>query len=94
MLVNSSPDSSISYVDSGLVSNIKAGENKGVQLTHDHVVRALKTAPGTGNATNFTARFARPAEAGTSPTLIAFVQNAATGDVLQAVALPLSNCHP
>ena len=85
---------SIAYVDSGLVSDIKAGENKGAQLTHDHVVRALKTAPGTGDATNFTARFARPAEAGTAPTLIAFVQNAATGDVLQALALPLSGCHP
>jgi hypothetical protein len=85
---------SIAYVDSGLVSDIKAGENKGAQLTHDHVVRALKTAPLTGNATNFTARFARPAEAGTAPTLIAFVQNAATGDVLQALALPLSDCHP
>jgi hypothetical protein len=85
---------SIAYVDSGLVSDIKAGENKGAQLTHDHVVRALKTAPGTGDASGFTARFTRPAEAGTAPRLIAFVQNSATGDVLQALALPLSDCHP
>lgn len=85
---------SIAYVDSGLVSDVKAGENKGVQLAHDHVVRALKTAPGLGDASSFTARFARPAEAGSAPTLIAFVQNAATGDVLQALALPLADCHP
>jgi hypothetical protein len=85
---------SIAYVDSGLVSDVKAGENRGVQLTHDHVVRALKTAPSTGDQSNFSARFTKPAEAGVAPTLVAIVQNAATGDVLQALALPLSDCHP
>ena len=31
-----------------------------------------------------------PAEAGKMPMVVAFVQNAATGDVLQALALPLA----
>jgi hypothetical protein len=74
------------------VSEVKAGENKGARLTHDHVVRAFKSA-GAGNDT-FSARFTVPAEAGVAPMLVAFVQNTATGDVLQAVALPLSDCGP
>ncbi|HEY2816865.1 MAG TPA: DUF1223 domain-containing protein [Casimicrobiaceae bacterium] len=81
---------SIAYVDSGLVSEVKAGENKGARLTHDHVVRALKSASLA--AEPFSTRFTVPSEPGVSPTLVAFVQNAATGDILQAVALPLSNC--
>jgi hypothetical protein len=36
--------------------------------------------------------FALPAEAGQATTLVAFVQNPDTGDVLQAVALPLASC--
>ena len=83
---------SIAYVDSGLVSDVKAGENKGVRLTHDHVVRALKSAP-TGDGP-FSARFSVPAERGVSPTLVAFVQSTSTGDVLQAVALLLADCRP
>ena len=31
----------LAYTESGLVSNVKAGENRGVRLAHDHVVRAL-----------------------------------------------------
>ena len=83
---------SIAYVDSGLVSDVKAGENKGVRMTHDHVVRALKSAPA-GDA-SFSTRFTVPAEPGVSPALVAFVQNTSTGDVLQAVALPLTDCRP
>ena len=36
-----------------------------------------------------------PAEAGTASTVVAFVQNATVGDVLQALALPLAAaCQP
>ena len=81
----------IAYADSGLVSEVKAGENKGARLSHDHVVRTLKSsAIGTEP---FTTRFTTPTEAGVAPMLVAFVQNAATGDVLQAVALPLGDCR-
>ena len=81
----------IAYVDSGLVSDVKAGENRGVRLTHDHVVRAL--AKGREGALEASASFTRPAEAGGAPTLVAFIQNTATNDVLQAVALPLAACR-
>ena len=82
---------SIAYVDSGLVSEVKAGENKGARLTHDHVVRALKSSPA--SAESFSARFTIPSEPGVSPALVAFVQNTVTGDVLQALALPLADCR-
>ena len=82
----------IAYADSGLVSDVKAGENRGARLTHDHVVRAL--AKGKDGALEASASFARPAEAGTAPTLVAFIQHTANNDVLQAVALPLAACVP
>jgi hypothetical protein len=34
----------------------------------------------------------RPAEAGMHPMLVAFVQRSSTGDVMQALALPLAGC--
>jgi hypothetical protein len=85
---------SLAYVESGLVSDVKAGENRGVRLTHDHVVRALRTSEPADSRGGLTlsARFTKPAEAGGSPMLVAFVQNLRDGDVLQAVALPLAEC--
>ena len=86
----------IAYVDSGLVSDVKAGENRGARLVHDHVVRAFAT--GANRAADgrlsATATFARPREGGMQPTVVAFVQRPATGEVLQAVALPLTDCLP
>jgi hypothetical protein len=82
----------IAYADSALTSDVKAGENKGVRLTHDHVVRAL--AKGREGATEASAAFTRPTEAGASPTLVAFIQDTASNDVLQAVALALAACSP
>ena len=86
----------IAYTDSGLVSDVKAGENRGVRLTHDHVVRALKTGAGAAadGSLQFAAGFKRPAEAGTAPAIVAFVQNVDNGEILQAVALPLAACQP
>ena len=83
----------VALVDSGLVSDVKAGENRGVRLVHDHVVRALRAGP-TVDATGGGAVamvMALPAEGGQATTLVAFVQNPDTGDVLQALALPLSS---
>jgi hypothetical protein len=82
----------VAYADSALTSDVKAGENRGVRLTHDHVVRAL--AKGREGATEASASFTRPAEAGAAPTLVAFIQDVASNDVLQAVALPLAACSP
>jgi hypothetical protein len=84
----------VAYADSGLVSDVKAGENRGVRLTHDHVVRALhllEPAPGDGRW-QASATVQKPAEPGGHPMLVAFVQRASSGDVLQSVALPLDGC--
>ncbi len=80
----------IAYTDSGLVSDVKAGENRGVQLRHDHVVRSLH-GPYPIDASGAAAAalvLAPPRESGQSPTLVAFVQDGRNGDVLQALALP------
>jgi hypothetical protein len=84
----------IAFVDSGLSSDVKAGENRGARLSHDHVVRAFATGAVREADGRITARatFTRPREAGTQPTIVAFVQRPATGEVLQAVALPLTDC--
>jgi hypothetical protein len=82
------PTLALALVDNGLVSDVKAGENRGVRLTHDHVVRDYATS-ALGRAT---VEWALPKEAGHTPTVVAFVQDAANGDVLQALALPLAAC--
>jgi hypothetical protein len=83
----------VALVDSALASDVKAGENSGVRLVHDHVVRALRAGPGVDAAGAAAVEMvvALPAEAGQATTLVAFVQNPDTGDVLQALALPLSS---
>ncbi len=85
----------VAFTDSGHVSNVKAGENRGVRLAHDHVVRALSgmsTADAGGRA-RLASTLTLPKEAGKAPTLVAILQNPANGDVLQALALPLENCR-
>ena len=82
----------IALADSRLVSDVKAGENAGVRLTHDHVVRALRggIAVSAGGEANGDVAFPIPAESGVATTVVAFVQNTENGDVLQALALPLA----
>lgn len=84
----------VAYADSGLVSNVKAGENRGVRLVHDHVVRALQRAAGAtpDGHVRATLTMRRPAEEGAYPMLVAFVKRASDGEVLQALALPLEDC--
>ena len=59
---------------------------------HDHVVRDLRgdIAIGAGGEAAGTVVLPLPAEAGKASTIVAFVQNVETGDVLQALALPLT----
>jgi hypothetical protein len=86
----------VALTDNGLVSEVKAGENKGKRLVHDHVVRELRgdIAIGPSGEGAGTLTLPRPAEPGKSPTIVAFVQNA-DGLVLQTLALPLSpDCVP
>ena len=85
----------VAYADSGLRSDVGAGENRGKRLSHDHVVRALQSAAGRRRQRTVSTRrsdFERPREAGDAPTLVAFVQRRSTGDILQAVAVPLAGC--
>ena len=84
----------VAYVDSGLHSDIRAGENRGRRLTHDHVVRSLQSADTLDGNGGIHARlvFDRPSEAGTMPTIVAFLQRISNRDVLQALSLPLAAC--
>jgi hypothetical protein len=82
----------VALTEDGLASEVKAGENKGKRLVHDHVVRDLRGDIAIGSGGDGTGRImmALPAEAGKSSTIVAFVQNVDTGDVLQTLSLPLS----
>lgn len=86
----------VAYVDSGLVSQVGAGENRGLRLVHDHVVRALRRVGRADAAGRIDATLSlqRPAERGSDPTVVAFVERPSSGEVLQALALPLDGCPP
>ena len=51
----------VALVDSGHVSDVKAGENTGVRLVHDHVVRAISAPQAAGATTSLGAAVARRA---------------------------------
>ena len=82
----------VALVESGLVSEVKAGENAGARLVHDHVVRDFRAgaAVDASGAAATDVVLPWPDEAGTAATVVAFVQNPGTGEVLQALALPLA----
>ena len=87
----------VALADSGLASDVKAGENAGVRLVHDHVVRLFRAGPSpdSNGDMRWDVALPVPAEAGSASTVVAFVQNAGAGDVLQALALPLTaDCAP
>lgn len=79
----------VAYTDSGLVSFVAAGENRGAQLRHDHVVRALYGPFQVGGDGEASALFTvtPPAERGSSAALVGFVQDRARGEVLQTITL-------
>jgi hypothetical protein len=83
----------VALTQDGLSSNVKAGENAGKRLSHDHVVRAWQPdlALGAGGDLRRTIRFARP-EDGSPLTIVALAEDSRTGEVLQAVSLPV--CAP
>jgi hypothetical protein len=87
----------VALADSGLASDIKAGENAGSRLAHDHVVRWFRAGPSpdANGVMYWDIALPLPTEAGSASTVVAFVQNARAGDVLQALALPLTAaCAP
>ena len=87
----------VALADDGLASNVKAGENAGARLVHDHVVRLFRAGPAldTNGDVTWSLSLPLPRETGSASTLVAFVQNPGAGDVLQALALPLTAaCAP
>jgi hypothetical protein len=75
----------LALTESRIVSAVKAGENRGATLTHDHVVRELKVAQRPGA----TERFAiKPGWKRENLALVAFLQDPENGEVLQALRLP------
>jgi len=80
------------YVDSGLVTQVKAGENRGARLVHDHVARAFETRALEAFAASYRVELRKPAEAGEHPRIVVFVQDADNGEVVQALGLPLAGC--
>jgi hypothetical protein len=85
----------VAYVDSGHVTDVMRGENRGARLAHDHVVRELAVGATTarGGSLRNAFDFALPDEAGTAPRLVAFVEREDTRAALQAVVLPLEGCR-
>ena len=83
----------VALTQDGLASEVKAGENAGKRLAHDHVVRAWEPnlVLGPGGDLRRTIRFARPADRGPL-SIVALAEDANTGEVLQALSLPL--CAP
>ncbi|MBM3340986.1 MAG: DUF1223 domain-containing protein [Betaproteobacteria bacterium] len=81
----------VALYENRLANQVTAGENKGKRLEHDFVVREL-AGPFAVNERHIIKHAFRVAPAWKARDLAvaAFVQTAATGEVLQAVALP--NC--
>jgi hypothetical protein len=80
----------LAYTDSGHTTDVAAGENRGVRLAHDHVVRSLHGpyAVDSNGAAAPKLDIALPRDPGRGAVLIAFVQDMKNGDILQALALP------
>jgi hypothetical protein len=74
----------------GLVSAVRAGENRGATLRHDHVVRAWS---GPHAAFPARATLTLPPDAVREhAAVVAFVEDARSGRIGQVVRLPLASC--
>jgi len=80
----------VALVQSKLSSDVKAGENAGKRLTHDHVVRQWREGISLDAAGEVRQRLQFPLPADSGPLeIVAFAEDGAGGDVLQALALPV-----
>lgn len=80
----------VALTQNGLASDVKAGENAGKRLVHDHVVRAWRAGTPIGDAGELRQHFNLPRPADPGPLeIVAFAENTATGEVLQALAVPV-----
>ena len=84
----------VALYENGLATQVKAGENSGVTLRHDYVVRQwvgpikLDATAGAGKATTFMKTLALPTGAAAKNLGVAAVVQSDKGEVLQALALP------
>lgn len=82
----------VALTASGAQTAVKAGENRGETLRNDHVVRTW-SGPLALNAGAL--KWTLPAGVSARDAqLVAFVQRASSGEVLQVVSLPLAACTP
>jgi hypothetical protein len=79
----------LAVTESGLDTHVKAGENRGATLHNDHVTREWS-----GPLTLGSQSVTLSAPVSSQRAVVAFVQDLASGEVLQAVRLPLANCTP
>jgi hypothetical protein len=79
----------LALYENKLANQVNAGENKGKRLEHDFVVRELAGPFAVGGRDMIKHKFAvAPSWKTRDLSVAAFVQTAATGEVLQALALP------
>lgn len=74
-------------VEDGHQSDVKAGENRGVMLRHDAVVRDYARLPAAGGDQQLMLKLPAMGEGGRKRTLVVVATDAATGKVLQAAQL-------
>ena len=83
------PENLVLYLalyENGLSTEVKAGENSGVKLHHDYVVREWYGPMKVGTAVRQTLRL-KPEWQAAKTGVVAFVQNRDSGEVVQAVSL-------
>jgi hypothetical protein len=80
----------VALVQSGLATDVKAGENEGKHLIHDHVVRAWRSGLAVGPSGELQQRVELPLPSDSGPIdIVAFAEDTKSGNVLQALTLPL-----
>jgi hypothetical protein len=83
----------IALVQNGLASSVTAGENAGKRLSHDHVVREWQDAGRVDGDGMLQRRVTLPLPADDGPlSIVALVEDRASGDILQALQVPLAKC--
>jgi len=78
--------------ENGLATQVRAGENRGETLRHDHVARDLKMArawSANGELATVVDFTMQPEWKRSRMRVVAFVQSLKTGEVLQALSAPL-----
>ncbi len=90
MSKTSPADLYVTLAESSLISKVRAGENGGKVLHHDHVVRALH---GPFRTTTGESSFELPKGVVLANTrIIAWLEDRESGALLQSVHGPLANC--